>query len=832
MAELGEAYVKVKADTEGFPEDLEAKMKAAAAEATASETFSDMEDNMKKAGKDAGGKMADEAGKEGEKKAKEAGKKTGNGFITGFKSVWGGLTAAFMPGLIAMAVSIGSYVMPAIGALAAAFPAVAAIGVTSMLTLKMATAGVGQSIAALNSGTAMTAAQLKQWRELAPAAQQFALLIHGLKDQLDGLKKGVQQAFFENLLPGLKQGLTALPVIKEGLRGIAGMLGSIGGQVARALGNNKGALGEVLLGIQVILRDVGPMIAGLVPIFLKVAAVALPFVEQLLLLLSNSEDHLGGIVDKLTASGGLADFFTSALTILSALGGALKQVGRLIGDIGDALKTVGGQSLNVLGTVLKQLADFFATDTGQKALQTLVQVLNTALTALAQIIAPLLPVLGKLIIALGPQLIAIVTNLVPPLAKLVGDFANLLPALTPLLGVITPLAQGLGKILDFLAKYPNQVEIVVGAVTAWKLALMGLAAIEAIVDALDPITWIILAVAAIAIAVGLILIYWDKIKKWTKDAWKAVVDFFKGIGDWFVQLGKTIGDWVDGVVKWFQDLPDKISSFLLALPGKIEHWFEEARLAVFRKVGELIGFVIGEFVTFPMKAWAVLKKLPDVFVDMWTAVWKWSTKHLEELGTFLNDWFTSLPGKVAKWFKDLPGKVAGLWEQAHDWVMDRLGKMGKAIGDFFLNLPGNLSKLLINVGKSIGNFVIDGLNAAIDGINKGIDDAHAGSIVGHLPHIPRLAKGALVTSPTVAQIGEAGPEVVIPLNNPGRAQQLAQESGLTQMLHTGLNANGLVVNVYAMLDSGDLIRVIDVRVEHNLDQEAMAMSTGSKSGGF
>jgi len=36
-----------------------------------------------------------------------------------------------------------------------------------------------------------------------------------------------------------------------------------------------------------------------------------------------------------------------------------------------------------------------------------------------------------------------------------------------------------------------------------------------------------------------------------------------------------------------------------------------------------------------------------------------------------------------------------------------------------------------------------------------------------IPHIPQLADGGIVTSPTLALIGEAGPEAVVPLNQMG-----------------------------------------------------------------
>ena len=52
---------------------------------------------------------------------------------------------------------------------------------------------------------------------------------------------------------------------------------------------------------------------------------------------------------------------------------------------------------------------------------------------------------------------------------------------------------------------------------------------------------------------------------------------------------------------------------------------------------------------------------------------------------------------------------------------------------------------------------------AIGGINKvnPFDD------IPNVPLIPKLAKGGIVTQPTLALIGEAGPEAVVPLNKMG-----------------------------------------------------------------
>jgi hypothetical protein len=68
-------------------------------------------------------------------------------------------------------------------------------------------------------------------------------------------------------------------------------------------------------------------------------------------------------------------------------------------------------------------------------------------------------------------------------------------------------------------------------------------------------------------------------------------------------------------------------------------------------------------------------------------------------------------------------------------------------------------KMVINGYINLINIMIRGANKVklpkwIPGIGgKGIN----------IPEIPNLAAGGIVTSPTIAQIGEAGPEAIVPL---------------------------------------------------------------------
>ncbi|MGO4422642.1 hypothetical protein AB4Z54_29060, partial [Streptomyces sp. MCAF7] len=56
------------------------------------------------------------------------------------------------------------------------------------------------------------------------------------------------------------------------------------------------------------------------------------------------------------------------------------------------------------------------------------------------------------------------------------------------------------------------------------------------------------------------------------------------------------------------------------------------------------------------------------------------------------------------------------------------------------------------------------------------------SLPGPIRKVLPFANGGIVYGPTQALIGEAGPEVIIPLTRPQRARQLAEQANLAELL--------------------------------------------------
>ena len=94
---------------------------------------------------------------------------------------------------------------------------------------------------------------------------------------------------------------------------------------------------------------------------------------------------------------------------------------------------------------------------------------------------------------------------------------------------------------------------------------------------------------------------------------------------------------------------------------------------------------------------------------------------------------------------------------------------------------GLTAGLRLAVNGAIGYFEML-INAAVRGANvliRGINLVKPGADIASLSEVnlPRLAAGGIVNRPTVALIGEAGPEAVVPLSRAGRAANIGMGGG-------------------------------------------------------
>src|SRR6185436_5265576 len=418
-------------------------------------------------------------------------------------------------------------------------------------------------------------------------------------------------------------------------------------------------------------------------------------------------------------------------------------------------------------------------------------------------------------------MLAIVTPLLPAIATLTQTFAG---GLTDALKAATPYLQDAA---EWLGKHPDLLAAAVVAWMAYKSALQVVAIYEAIVAGLNPITWIVLAVAAIAAGAYLIYKNWSVVSDALKSAGGAIKDFFVGIWHWISDVGKSIGNWFTVTLPgFFAAIPGAIWSALSALPGMLWHLFTDALVAAGQAIGFGVGLILAAIILLPGKIWDAIKAIGGFFVTLWNMAFAAGQAVLDAAVTAVIWTFVKLPIKIADFMNRLPNIIGGAFRTAWDWAKREVRQGADAIVSFVSALPRRISGFMRNVGHDILSGLKSGINSVIAGFNSGINRVGAAVHIG-LPNIPLLASGGLITSPTLAVVGEAGKEAVIPMSNPATAARVAQKTGLLDMLGSRAGHSEMP-NVKVYLGTREITDILDVRIDKKLDGQANELAYGTR----
>ena len=185
-----------------------------------------------------------------------------------------------------------------------------------------------------------------------------------------------------------------------------------------------------------------------------------------------------------------------------------------------------------------------------------------------------------------------------------------------------------------------------------------------------------------------------------------------------------------------------------------------------------------------------LKKIIDGLSEIWQA-WK---PTIEKIGEILVGIWNTCLKPVVNW---LGNEFIQAFRNVGNYIkpiLDNLKTMFGGLVDFIVGVfTGNWQKAwqgvqnifkgifdgLANIAKKPINSIIDAINTMIKGLNKIKLPDWIPGLGGkgiNIPTIPKLAKGGIIDSPTIAMVGEAGKEAVMPLeNNTGWITDLANK---------------------------------------------------------
>ncbi|CVS60292.1 phage tail protein [Streptococcus pneumoniae] len=305
----------------------------------------------------------------------------------------------------------------------------------------------------------------------------------------------------------------------------------------------------------------------------------------------------------------------------------------------------------------------------------------------------------------------------------------------------------------------------------------------------SPITWIIAAIAAL-IAIGVLLYQnWDTVVEFAKTAWQGLCDFISGIcqaiGEFFSGLWTKLQEIFEPIGQWFGEKFQQAWDAIVNIFSGIGEWFSgvfqgawDAIVNIFTPIGSWFGqrwadvtsalANIGAWFTdMFQKAWTgltnIFSKLGSWFGERWADV----TSVLANVSSWFGNMFTSAYNAVKNAFSSIGGFFSGVWSTVQSIFVNAGQKVGSAVGGAFRSAVNGVLGTIENVV----NGFIGMINGVIGMINK-IPGVSLGGI-GYVS-LPRLARGGIVDSPTIAMIGEAGKEAVVPLENTGFIQTLGR----------------------------------------------------------
>ncbi|HGJ5944003.1 TPA: hypothetical protein ACJWQT_001711 [Streptococcus pneumoniae] len=306
----------------------------------------------------------------------------------------------------------------------------------------------------------------------------------------------------------------------------------------------------------------------------------------------------------------------------------------------------------------------------------------------------------------------------------------------------------------------------------------------------SPITLVIAAIAAL-IAIGVLLYQnWDTVVEFAKTAWQGLCDFISGIcqaiGEFFSGLWTKLQEIFEPIGQWFGEKFQQAWDAIVNIFSGIGEWFSgvfqgawDAIVNIFTPIGSWFG-----------QRWAdVTSALANIgawFTDMFQKAWTGLTNIFSKLGLWFGErWadVTSVLANVSSWF-------GNMFTSAYNAVKNAFS----SIGGFFSGVWSTVQSIFVNAGQKVGSAVGGAFKSAVNAVLGTIENVVNGfigmingvlGVVRNLPglgwvgsvstvSLPRLARGGIVDSPTIAMIGEAGKEAVVPLENTGFIQTLGR----------------------------------------------------------
>lgn len=374
--------------------------------------------------------------------------------------------------------------------------------------------------------------------------------------QISGVKDAVSSSFERALNPAVDRAAKLVKHLQKPFEVVVRQIGAMASDAAHVavLPENLAVANQVGVGTGRMLGNLRAAVAPLTQAFFDLVSVAAPGLAGIGSSAGGLAQSFADWIRQLRDSGQLAATLQSGLSTLAGIGGVLVDVFGIVNKVLSGIAAGAGGFGGAIGATVDQVNRFLQTEEAQSALRAIGEMLAKVGDAVAAVVMPALRAL---------------TPLIGPLAGLFGNVTTeVSELLVPLIDFLAPgleaIAGWIERNTEWLTPLAVAIGVVTGAVWLFNAAL-----------AANPIGLIIVAIAALVLALvslwqnnegfrNFFIDAWRGIQlaastaaQWITDRWNGLLDFFRGIPDWFSKIGQGIADGVKngfkGAVNWIID---------------------------------------------------------------------------------------------------------------------------------------------------------------------------------------------------------------------------------------------------------------------------------------
>ena len=266
---------------------------------------------------------------------------------------------------------------------------------------------------------------------------------------------------------------------------------------------------------------------------------------------------------------------------------------------------------------------------------------------------------------------------------------------------------------------------------------------------------------------------------WAKLLWD---NFGKTILGFVEKAWGAISTYIEGVLKYIQGVIQIVTGIIKGDWSQVWEGIKNVFVGIWEAIKGSLAMALAVIET-------AIQLALDAITLAWGLAWSAIKVAFDTAWDLVKTAVTTGIDAITGFFEELPGKITGAISTLADAITSPFSVAFNAIKTLWNNTVGGFGFTVPSWIPGVGGkgFKIPYIGGGGEGYGGGITGAAVDAF---------FANGGFVNGPTVAMIGEAGPELVLPLTRPARTQELLSEHGLA-----GGGASVTNINVTARTDA-------------------------------